>query len=94
MSFLEPNCGINLTNQDKLITPLHKNIINMNNPTMGFIGFINMTLVHRVFDLQVQYYYVILKTIFVFLFLLAFHDSLNRNFNATTKRILLWSIYP
>jgi len=59
IQFLKPSCGINLVD-GKLITPLHKNIINMNNPTMGFIGFINMVLVNRSFDLQVLLQYRIL----------------------------------
>lgn len=50
---------------DSLITPLHKNIINMNNFTMGFIGFLNKTIVHRVFDLQV---YVFVLFIYLFIY--------------------------
>jgi len=56
LPFLKPSCGINVLN-DKLITPLYKNIINMNNPTMGFIGYLNLTFVFRVFDLQVHVQY-------------------------------------
>lgn len=52
LPFLKPSCGIRVINEN-LITPLHKSIINMNNPTMGFIGFLFNTLVNRVFDLQV-----------------------------------------
>ncbi|XP_050419656.1 senecionine N-oxygenase-like isoform X2 [Adelges cooleyi] len=54
LPFLKSSCGINV--EDKLITPLHKIIININNPTMGFIGFLNMTFIFRVFDLQVRYF--------------------------------------
>ncbi|XP_025208896.1 senecionine N-oxygenase-like isoform X2 [Melanaphis sacchari] len=60
LPFLKPSCGIKVLN-DKLITPLHKNIININNPTMGFIGYLNMTFVFRVFDLQVRYYLEFLR---------------------------------
>jgi len=60
LPFLKPSCGIDLVN-GKFITPLHKNVINMNNPTMGFIGFINWTFVHRVFDLQARYYIEFLR---------------------------------
>ncbi|VVC24997.1 Hypothetical protein CINCED_3A002012 [Cinara cedri] len=52
LPFLKPSCGINVVD-GKLITPLHKSIININNPSMGFIGFLYNTLVNRVFDLQV-----------------------------------------
>ncbi|XP_015363477.1 PREDICTED: senecionine N-oxygenase-like [Diuraphis noxia] len=60
LPFLKPSCGINVLN-DKLITPLHKNIINMYNPTMGFIGYLNMTFIFRIFDLQVRYYLEFLR---------------------------------
>ncbi|XP_025408400.1 senecionine N-oxygenase-like isoform X2 [Sipha flava] len=60
LPFLKPSCGINLIN-DELITSLHKNIVNMNNPSMGFIGFINMNFVFPIFDLQARYYIEFLR---------------------------------
>ncbi|XP_050540123.1 senecionine N-oxygenase-like isoform X2 [Daktulosphaira vitifoliae] len=58
--FLNSNCGVNVEN-GKFIYPLHKNIVNINNPTMAFIGFVNKTFIFRVFDLQIRYYLNFLK---------------------------------
>uniref|UniRef100_A0A1B6J0A7 Flavin-containing monooxygenase n=1 Tax=Homalodisca liturata TaxID=320908 RepID=A0A1B6J0A7_9HEMI len=59
LPFLAPECGIKIA-EGKVIQPLYKHIVNINYPTMGFIGIPFRALVLPLFDYQVRYY---LKTL-------------------------------
>ncbi|XP_055597164.1 senecionine N-oxygenase-like [Uranotaenia lowii] len=51
--FLSPDCGIQV--EDSWVKPLFKHIININNPTMAFIGIPYHVCTSPMFDLQVRF---------------------------------------
>lgn len=50
--FLTPQCGITIENN--FVNPLYNHIVNINHPTMFFIGVPFLTLVAITFELQVS----------------------------------------
>uniref|UniRef100_A0A1B6LY57 Flavin-containing monooxygenase n=2 Tax=Graphocephala atropunctata TaxID=36148 RepID=A0A1B6LY57_9HEMI len=59
LPFLAPECGITII-ESKFIQPLYKHIVNINQPTMGFIALPFRTLLLPLIDHQVRYF---LKTL-------------------------------
>lgn len=51
--FLSPECGIKVINH-RHVTPLYKHVINIEHPTMFFIGVVNVTIFTHVTELQVR----------------------------------------
>lgn len=56
--FLAEDCGITI--EDNYVSPLYKSIVNINNPTMGFLGVLRHTPTFYIADLQIRYF---LKTL-------------------------------
>ncbi|XP_050725812.1 uncharacterized protein LOC127003340 isoform X2 [Eriocheir sinensis] len=52
--FLSEKCGV--TVEDSIVKPLYKHIINVNHPTMAFIGIPSQIVPFPLFDIQVQYF--------------------------------------
>ena len=54
--FLEKSCGIEVENKYTMVKPLHKHMININHPSMCFIGIPIQVCPFPQFDLQCQFY--------------------------------------
>lgn len=51
--FLSVDCGVSV--EDNYVSPLFKHVININNPTMGFIGLPFQVCASQMFDLQARF---------------------------------------
>ncbi|KAL1456802.1 hypothetical protein WDU94_001503 [Cyamophila willieti] len=53
--FLTPSCNIDVEDH-RFVTPLHKHLVNIHHPSMGFIGLPYLAFTIPLFDVQVQFY--------------------------------------
>jgi hypothetical protein len=53
IKFLDPNCGLTISEDEHCIHGLYKYVVNTTYPTMGLFGFISRTLTIPLFELQV-----------------------------------------
>lgn len=56
--FLSEKCGV--TVEDSIVKPLYKHIINVNHPTMAFIGIPSQIVPFPLFDIQVRFFLAVL----------------------------------